>query len=174
MPTFQSESNMAFSDQDPSPNKGSLATDNKITIQINSHINNTAPAACAIRGVCRLLSFSEDEQAQVELCVAEVINNSIEHAYAKQAGHEIWIDCKLKDDSIELDVFDQGTAMDPMILANASTHAAAPDPENPKTWNLRGRGLMIVKSYMDLVSYRSENGVNCFSMSKLKNADEIS
>jgi anti-sigma regulatory factor (Ser/Thr protein kinase) len=165
---------MAFSDQNPSPNKGSLAIDRKITIQIDSDINNIAPAACAVRGVCRLLSFSEDEQAQVELCVAEVINNSIEHAYAKQAGHDIWIDCRLKDDRIELDIFDQGTAMDPTILTNICTNPPVPDPVDPNTWDLRGRGLLIVKSYMDLISYRSENGVNCFSMSKLRNVNEKS
>lgn len=162
---------MAFSDQDSSLDQGILATDKKVTIQIDSDINNIALAACAIRGVCRLLSFSEDEKAQVELCVAEVINNSIEHAYAKQAGHNIWIDCRLKDDLIELDILDKGTAMDPRILENVSTEAAVPDPENPKTWNLRGRGLMIVKSYMDRISYHSENGVNYFSMSKLRDVN---
>ncbi len=130
-------------------------------LAINSVVEDAVLVAMAIRGVCQMTDLSPKDINRIELCVVEVVNNAIEHAYHGQEGHRVEVELRyLPRVSLELVISDFG---EPMPEGH-STPIAAPDPLNPETWAVSGRGLSIVEQLMDRIDYKSCEGRNSFHM----------
>lgn len=134
-----------------------------VRLEIDSELANTSLIAMAVRGLCAMTNLSPVEVNRVELCVVEIVNNAIEHAYGHAKGHKVEIDVKLMKASITLTVSDWGKSMDEGKLGVKEFPV---DPDNPAAWLCDGRGLPIVQSLMDKVEYRSVGDKNSIVMSK--------
>ena len=133
-------------------------------LEIDSQLTNTSLVAMAVRGLCSITVLSPVEINRLELCLVEVVNNAIEHAYDNQPGFRVVVLVDVRKESITLTVSDRGRAMPAEVLAEGKEPEL--DPESPETWLCSGRGLHIVKNLMDSVSYRSEDGQNSLVMTK--------
>jgi serine/threonine-protein kinase RsbW len=119
----------------------------------------------AIQGICRLTALTAAQISQVELAVVEAVNNAVEHAYEQHGGHPVVVECQLTVERLQVRVCDEGQAMDPQALTTAAAGFVEMDPLDPDSWHHRGRGLTIIRSCMDTVSYASGQGVNTLEMS---------
>jgi serine/threonine-protein kinase RsbW len=128
-----------------------------------SHLGQTIHKLVAIAGM------GEVDSARVELGVVEALNNVIEHAYQLQPNHKIKVIFESSKNYIVIHIIDTGIAMGqslPSIEDNQQElkeHIVREDiPEG-------GWGLVLIKSIMDEVSYKSENGINHLTLLKKMN-----
>lgn len=118
-----------------------------------------------IVGVCeRILSeleannFSQEDIFAVHLALQESFLNALKHGNKMNASKEIKIDYLLGSDRIEISMMDEGNGFDP---------DSVPDPRLGKNlYKTEGRGLLLMRSYMDVVKF-NELG-NCVHMVRYK------
>jgi serine/threonine-protein kinase RsbW len=137
--------------------------DLNLKLEIDSQFSNTAPLALAVRGLCQITSMSPVEINRTELCLVEIINNSIEHAYNKKKGNLICINVNISEDCLTIKVYDWGEPLPEKLLVSKPKLS---NSNNSSKLFTNGRGLDIVKSLMDFIDYNSNNGANCFTMIK--------
>lgn len=144
----------------------SLPQTQSVTLIIDSQLENTVLVAMAVRGLCALTPLLETEVSRIELCVVEVVNNAIEHAYENQKGHKVDVVVSVTPGQcLTIDVTDYGKKISGP-LNELLEQPEVMDPDNPATWTCSGRGLAIVQRVMDSMHYDSLEDRNCFSMSR--------
>ena len=120
----------------------------------------------AVEGVCeRILAelkannFSEDDIFAVHLAVEEAFLNAVKHGSKMDPNKEITIHYSVGADEVEISMTDQGNGFDPNIV---------PDPRcGENLYKTDGRGLFLMRSYMDRVEYNKRG--NRVRMVKYKN-----
>lgn len=135
-----------------------------LKLEIDSQLSNTTMVAMAVRGVCAMTTLSPVEINRLELCLVEIVNNAIEHAYDNQAGHPVEVCVHLDKTTMNISVSDWGQSIPDDIMQDNTEMAV--DPEQPEAWLCSGRGLHIVKKLMDQVTYESNQNKNSFIMKK--------
>lgn len=133
-----------------------------VRLEIDSELVNTTLVAMAVRGLCAMTTLSPVEVNRVELCIVEIVNNAIEHAYGGEMGHKVEVDVNLLESSLSLTVSDWGKPMEENKLDAKDSSVDA----DAAVWLCSGRGLPIVQSLMDKVEYQSVGDKNSFIMSK--------
>lgn len=105
-------------------------------------------------------SLGPDESDTIdtlELCLAEAMNNIVEHAYRNEPGHPVEAVLEFPGNGISVTIVDRGAAM--------------PGGRPPETWegfdpedmaNLPegGFGWMLIREQMDEVDYSRQDGQN--------------
>lgn len=93
----------------------------------------------------RKMSLSEDQQDNLAIAVTEAVGNAIVHGNKKDPEKNVIVTFRLEEDKIEVSVQDEGKGFDPGELA---------DPLDPNNlMKESGRGIFILKSLMDEVSF---------------------
>ncbi len=111
--------------------------------------------------------FSEVKLTEIEQALAETVNNCIEHAYGGSGRNQILINYTLANDRLIVEVTDQGKPFDAERMKNLTAEF---DYDSLDIDNLPegGFGLKVIKSCMDEVNYRREDGKNCWSLAKYR------
>lgn len=133
----------------------------KITFAIDSNLRDVSLIGLSINKICSQIPLTDVEAYQIEACVVEAINNTIEHAYQHTPGNRVVVDVRLYLDRIAFKVSDTGLAM-----TSAATPSLDFDPDNLEALPEEGMGLFIIHQVMDQVAYRTENGKNILEMIK--------
>ena len=133
----------------------------KIKLTIDSNPENIPFLAGALNKLCSFVPLSDVESYQIEVSAIEAVNNAIEHAYDNKPGCSIEVIFTLCPDKLTLDICDYGRMME-----YESQTSLEFDPHDLINIPVRGMGLFIVKSIMDEVSYRSDQGKNTLTMTK--------
>ena len=136
----------------------------EIKLEIDSQLPHTTLVAMAVRGLCAMTTLSPVEINRLELCLVEIVNNAIEHAYGNESGHPVEVSVCLGKEQVVITVSDRGQEMPAEILGDREEPEM--DPDRPETWLCSGRGLHIVNKLMDDVSYTSTDGKNSLVMVK--------
>ena len=99
----------------------------------------------------RKAGFPEDMMADVAVSVSEVVNNAVIHGNRRDPQKHVVLDLEILPDRVRISVQDQGNGFDPDAL---------PDPVAADNL-LRevGRGLFIVRAYMDEVHFQKVGDV---------------
>ncbi|WP_067585472.1 ATP-binding protein [Endozoicomonas ascidiicola] len=139
-------------------------TGHSLKLQIDSELSNTALVAMAVRGLCTMTTLSPVEVNRVELCIVEIVNNAIEHAYDSEKGHKVEVGVDLLQSKLQFTVSDWGKSLDESKLDEKEELDV--DGDNPASWLCSGRGLSIVQNLMDQIDYQCEGDKNSFIMSK--------
>lgn len=141
---------------------------NRIHLTIDSNLADVFLVGLLINGACRFVGLDETEAYQMELCVVEAVNNTIQHAYHGQAGHEVAVSAAISTDRLEFSVRDSGSPISEDALAAWRCEASAADYDQFALGQLSegGMGLDIMREVMDQVDYESSGGVNCLRMTK--------
>ncbi len=135
-----------------------------IRLEIDSDLRNTTLMAMAVRGLCTMTSLSETDVNRVELCLVEIVNNAIEHAYNNESDHTVEAMIRLTKQQLQIMISDWGTPIPDGCLS--VNEPGLSDPELPETLMVSGRGLYLVTTLMDSVEYSSDQGKNSLTMIK--------
>lgn len=128
---------------------------------ISSELKNVSILGLAVQGACKDVVTDEITLYQIQLCVVELINNIIMHAYHQEGNHQIEVNFKIDQDEIRLEIMDSG-------IENLNLKTPFQSDQNEPIENLEesGRGVFIVSQLMDEFKIQRENGMNITSISK--------
>ncbi|MGA1824984.1 MAG: ATP-binding protein, partial [bacterium] len=126
-----------------------------IRMIIDSNIKDVFLIGLAINKICSEIPLSEVDSYHLEVCVVEACNNAIEHAYDYKPGNEVEVVLELYLDRIEFQISDYGRTMkgEPVSSLDFDPHDREHLPEG-------SMGFPIIKTLMDKVEYKTQNGKN--------------
>ena len=121
----------------------------------------------AIGAICtKLLSelkaanFSREDIFAVHLALEEAFVNAVEHGNDMDPTKKIEIEYSVGRDKVKISLTDEGQGFDP---------DAVPDPRcGENLYKTEGRGLLLIRSYMDTVKYNKRG--NHIQMVKRKSS----
>jgi anti-sigma regulatory factor (Ser/Thr protein kinase) len=138
----------------------------RVKLVIDSDLEQVSLIGITINKLCSLTLLSETEFNQIELCVVEAVNNSIEHAYGNEKGSEVEVTFTLHADKLVVDVCDTGKPMEKGLMEQRDISLLEIDPDDLDNIAEEGRGIPIMKKIMDTVTYGTEDGKNCLTLIK--------
>jgi serine/threonine-protein kinase RsbW len=112
-------------------------------------------ARLTVSGIANRMGFSYDEIEDLKLALSEACTNAVDHAYCGGEG-EIEVSCNIFPNRLEIEVIDRGNSFD-VKEVEQRTGPIELDPSN--TLRERGLGLYLMKSLMDHVDIKGDNGV---------------
>lgn len=81
----------------------------------------------------------------VQLAMEEALVNAIKHGNRLDLGKKVRVSCRMGLDFLRIEIADEGKGFDP---------AAVPNPTEPDHLDSpRGRGIMLMRSFMSRVEY---------------------
>lgn len=98
----------------------------------------------------REAGFPDDILADVAVSVSEVVNNAVIHGNRRDPEKQVVLELEIQPDRVRISVEDEGPGFDPDAL---------PDPvASDNLMREVGRGLFIVRAYMDEVHFQKMGG----------------
>jgi serine/threonine-protein kinase RsbW len=94
--------------------------------------------------------------SHINLVLTEAMANAIQHANAGDPSKTVRIVIRISDEELHIEVYDEGQGFDIQSI---------PPPDFERLED-RGRGLFVIRTLMDSVSYRAINGGNVLKMFK--------
>ncbi|WP_169308408.1 ATP-binding protein [Ferrimonas aestuarii] len=138
-----------------------------ITLSGPASYEVVALMAKSISAMYLLSALPEEEASMIELAVAEIGNNVVEHAYQDKPGGQLEIRYQQLATGIEITLVDSGIPMpEEQIDKVKNPQLVELDLDDPSTWLTSGRGLGIVDQVMDTQSYERLDERNYFRMTK--------
>ena len=136
---------------------------NKISLSFLSLSVNEALAR-SVAGVFALqLNPSLSELSDIKTAVSEAVTNCIVHGYPNRVG-EVVMECEIEDDTIHINVFDNGVGIKDVNVALEPFYTTKEDEERS------GMGFTIMRSFMDSVKVVSNenDGTKIYMSKKIK------
>lgn len=110
---------------------------------------------------CRERGLAADIAFDARLAIDEICTNVIEHGYRDLPPGPIALDIAVHPDRLVIGIADRGRAFDPRS-------ASPPDLLSPiERREVGGLGCHLVRSVMDAIDYRSTDGENFLTLTKL-------
>jgi serine/threonine-protein kinase RsbW len=94
--------------------------------------------------------FNQEEQDSLAIAVTEMANNAVIHGNKRDPRKKVFVNIAVVDAEVRMTIRDEGRGFNPNALSNPL------DPEN--LLRESGRGVFIVRSLMDEVSYDFSQG----------------
>lgn len=110
------------------------------------------------------VAFEEDPEGQrynVLLALQEMVTNVLRHGYQLDESQPVEVVFSLTDDSLQIEVRDQGPEFDPLGYDSSGVDQLATMPAESG-----GYGIHIARLVMDRLDYRREAGWNILRMTK--------
>ena len=92
--------------------------------------------------------------SMVNLCLEELVANTIAYGYSDTAPHEIEVQLQCDGAALAIDITDDGSPFDPTLAPVPDVDAALEDRP------IGGLGIHLVRTLMDEVAYRRDGGLN--------------
>ena len=128
------------------------------TSEIKSQSSELGKVCRQILAEAASSSFSGDDIFAIHLALEEAFVNAVKHGNKNDSNKKVSIDYSITDDKFEITVSDEGQGFHPDGVA---------DPRSDENLcKSTGRGLLLIRSYMDKVEY-SQKG-NAIFMVKNK------
>lgn len=99
----------------------------------------------------------EELAYHINLVLTEAVANAIRHTVDSELGEALHVTLRVKNQKLTIKVYDQGKGF---------TLCDAPEPP-PSCLAEHGRGIFIIKTLMDRVSYRKYDGGYVLEMEKI-------
>lgn len=97
---------------------------------------------------------------QINLCLEELITNTISYGYPEGGEHEIMVDMVLQEEMLIITIHDDGLAFNPLAHAEPDLNMNIADRP------IGGLGIHLVRKMMDAIEYRHQAGKNVLVMKK--------
>jgi serine/threonine-protein kinase RsbW len=137
-----------------------------IKLTIDSSLDNVSLVGLTVNKLCASVSSACIDPNEIELCVVEAVNNCIEHAYGKKGGHTVEVHFSIYGNRLVIAICDTGKAMDPVLVEQTDASLLDLDHDDLHQIAEEGRGLAIMKGIMNRVTYKTEGGKNCLTLTK--------
>jgi serine/threonine-protein kinase RsbW len=100
-------------------------------------------------GITEFLDFEDVDRDAVAISVIEACTNAIQHGHAQDMGKSVRVEFLLEPDQLTIRIHDEGRGFEPVPEGNMSP---------PDLLATRGRGIFIMRSMMDEVSFDFTDG----------------
>ncbi len=101
---------------------------------------------------------------QVNLCLDELLTNTISYGFTDGGKHEITVDVALQKETLVITIHDDGLAFNP--LEQSEPDISQSIEERP----IGGLGIHLVRNMMDAIDYKREKNQNILVLKKLINS----
>ena len=117
------------------------------TLTIPSELTATRQVEQHLLTQLRAQSCPEGILFAVRLALEEALSNAIKHGNGLDPRKTVTVSLSVSPDEVRLAISDQGRGFDPAGVPDPTTNEHLEDPN--------GRGIMLMRAYMDEVSYNS-------------------
>jgi len=121
-----------------------------ITMRLPSRLELLSVLDSVTNSICDRMGFDPDTASHVSMSVIEAGTNAIQHGHKRDAARMVDVEFRMWDDRLEVAVHDSGKGFDPQSLNGDATA-----PEH--LFDARGRGIFIMKSCMDAVTFEFDS-----------------
>ncbi|MHC4339514.1 MAG: ATP-binding protein [Planctomycetota bacterium] len=134
--------------------ESNLAAAGQVTLSFSANMRFVRPIRHFIGALCTLADYAEEETESISLVTTEILNNSIEHG-SNGPQDEIDVTLLVTRSRFRFEVVDPGRGGKGFASTALNRASHMPELDEP-----RGRGLFLVRSYMDelQVSYDPDSG----------------
>lgn len=122
--------------------------DNEMKLEFISKSSNEAFARITVAAFASQLDPTIEELADIKTAVSEAVTNCIIHGYENTIGL-VKIECKLKDNCLEIQISDSGRGIEDIELAKKPLYTTKANLERS------GMGFTIMESFMDELKVES-------------------
>ena len=122
--------------------------DNEMKLEFTSKSSNEAFARITVAAFASQLDPTIEELADIKTAVSEAVTNCIIHGYENTIGI-VKVECKLKDNWIEIQISDSGKGIEDIELAKKPLYTTKANLERS------GMGFTIMESFMDELNIES-------------------
>lgn len=132
--------------------------DTDLHLSIPSTYDAMERVAAMIEQVGGQVGISEDDEVDLMISVMEAVNNAIQHGNREDATKQVHIRIEARPGKVVCWVRDEGAGFNP---------AKVPDPLSPgNLLNPSGRGILMMREFMDKVEFSAESSGTSVRMSK--------
>ncbi len=124
---------------------------NQMSLTFSALSENESFARVAVAAFVSQLNPTMEELTEIKTVVSEAVTNAIIHGYPDGVG-EVFLNCNIMDDRMELVVEDKGIGIKDMDLVRQPLYTSRPELERS------GMGFTIMESFVDEFEVESEVG----------------
>lgn len=125
--------------------------ENYMRLEVPAKSCNESFVRAAVAAFAVQLDLSIEELADIKTAVSEAVTNAIVHGYADMKG-VVTIVCRIIDNSIELEISDNGVGIEDIAQAMQPLYTSRPDSERT------GMGFTVMQTFMDELEVISRAG----------------
>ena len=122
-----------------------------VEVTLESDLKNVEVTEEITLRVAGTAGFGEDDQNRIEMAVHESMINAIWHGNKNDSSKSVWLRFQIYCDRLEIRIRDQGSGFDPQHIPNPL--------ENENLLNVSGRGIFLIRSFMDEFRVEHVNGM---------------
>lgn len=137
---------------------------NSKNFTINSAYQNVSSVCFIIKTFCEELHINGDKVREIELSIAEALNNIIKHSYKGNEENKIDICMSVDDGKFIINLTDYGESR-----KNVGKPVLEFDPADIDSLPEGGMGLFIIEKLMDENIYSIDGNKNIFTLVKTIN-----
>lgn len=127
-----------------------MTVESSAELVIPSQVRLVDLVHCAAEKMADIAGFPAEDALDIGLAVREAAINAIRHGNHEDATLRVRILLEASTDGIRVEIRDQGSGFDP---------DAAPDPTaEDNLLQTSGRGLLLIRAFVDDVRFRFEEG----------------
>ncbi len=128
---------------------------------INSEYKNVNSVCFITKTFCEDHFISDGNIREIELCLAEALNNIIKHAYKGAENNTIEISMEIRNKQFKVILIDYG-----IERSNLNKPTLEFDPNDIESLPEGGMGLFIIEQLMNETNYLRDGNKNIFTMVK--------
>jgi anti-sigma regulatory factor (Ser/Thr protein kinase) len=130
----------------------------EISIMMSAYLGFVPGVRTAIGRIAYNFGFDDTEAYEIETIIDEICTNAIEHG-SKGGNKNIIVDCKFDKNVVEISIRDSGSpSFKVKEVMTECERLMAEEAEKIKLDTIRrGRGLMIVKNFVDKLDISSSS-----------------
>ncbi len=125
--------------------------ENYMKLEVPAKSCNESFVRAAVAAFAVQLDLSVEELADIKTAVSEAVTNAIVHGYADMKG-VVTIVCRIIDNSIELEIRDDGVGIEDVAQAMQPLYTSRPDSERS------GMGFTVMQTFTDELEVVSRVG----------------
>jgi serine/threonine-protein kinase RsbW len=124
---------------------------NVLELAIESSYDSLERVTDLVEEAAGKIGITEEDSADLMISVMEAVNNAIQHGNREDAQKKVHIKVQAESSCVTVWIRDEGEGFD---------LDSVPDPRDPENLlNVSGRGILMMKAFMDQVEYpRDESG----------------
>ncbi len=142
-----------------------------MTLELHATPEEVMRAVAALQRLGREKQLAEREVFGLALALEECASNIVEHAYHRDGRHKLQVIIDYRPGSVVLELHDRGPEFDPTAPVRGPQSASSSESASLSRSNSAdplpgGWGILLVRHYMDEISYRRESGENVLRLTK--------
>ncbi len=135
----------------------SLKTSSHEKIVLKGIMSELRRACSQILCIAKQLGYSDDDTFAVHLSLEEAVVNAVKHGNRADCSKNVILEYDVTPEKIRISVTDEGGGFEPGNVA---------DPRaGENIYKTGGRGVLLIKSYMDSIEYNQSG--NSITMTKI-------